>query len=193
MMQLTNSFFLVFVLLLMSACSATQEQSASRKQTVEPIATNSNYPNPKPDIIHQTPIASFNFEQPFAMKVIALGCGIGCPIYKLSIHPDFSADYEGVAFVKEKGKHSFILTQYTRQALRDMLQSREFAMVQTPRNSCRYQKTDSVRYQVAIAQDNKSFRAVVEEGCHMGALKPLESVLDDIVGRWKGRFKKAVK
>ncbi len=192
-MQRLNSLSLVLILLLMSACSATQDPSPPLKQTIEPVAANSSYPKPKPDITHQTPIASFNFEQPFAMKVIALGCGIGCPIYKLSIHPDFSADYEGVAFVKVKGNQSFLLTQDTRQALRNMLQSKEFAMVQTPRNSCRYQKTDSVRYQVALAQDDKSFQTVVEEGCHLGALKPLESVLDDIVGRWKGRFKKAVK
>lgn len=184
---------LLFPVLFLSACSTTQSQSQTREQLIKPVETNNSYPQTKPGIVHQTPIASFEFEQPFAMNVIALGCGIGCPIYKLSIHPDFSAEYEGVAFVKVKGKQSFLLTQDTRQALRNMLRSKQFAMVQTPRNSCRYQKTDSVRYQITLAQGDKTFQTVVEDGCHLGALKPLESVLDDIVGRWKGRFKKAVK
>ncbi len=141
----------------------------------------------------QSSLSKFDFNKPFAVRFAAMGCGIGCPIYQLVIQGDFSATYKGIAFVKEKSETQFLLMSNHRLALKEFLSSETFTNLELYPPTCKYLPTDNVRYRVTVIQANQEFNTIIEQGCQDAALKPLEKLLDDIVGRWKGRYNKAVR
>ncbi len=141
----------------------------------------------------QTSLSEFNFYQPFHFQVYALGCGIGCPIYRFGLNPDFSAIYEGVAFVKDKSKKEFLLTPENRLAVRELLGSSQFLSLDKQPIQCQHQSNSKLRYRVVIVQGQKQFQTMVEQHCHDAALKQLEQTMAQVIGRWKGRENQVVK
>jgi len=188
---------IVIQLFVMAACGKQDVTVPSVPSMQEAQNASQNLPsfNTKNIAIPQqlTPLTAFDFSQPYEVKVMALGCGIGCPIYRFTLKPDGTGVFEGIAFVKEKSSVNFVLTPSVKSGWNFFLKEQQTKVTSLRQKECRHRPTDAVRYRMIVLQGDKTFQSVIEQGCQEQSLLSLERLLDDTVGRWKGKRYKSVR
>ncbi|MEE4244628.1 MAG: DUF6438 domain-containing protein [Kangiellaceae bacterium] len=131
---------------------------------------------------------SADFEQlvwnePFSIEFNMIGCGFKCPIYSLTIHPNNSAVYLGVAFVGKLGEHKITLSLAQKQKLVSAIKA-----LQPPSviSSCHNPTTDAKRYTIVLTQRDNTVELVIDLGCNRPLEARLEKLVNSIVEEFLG-------
>ena len=107
-----------------------------------------------------------------------------CPVYVVRVRSDGTVEYDGQAYVKQKGRRTKVLGRESLKQLRDLLSDPRFQALDAKCCDC-YEVTDQATVTIEVRESATVTRAIVHyHGCTRAPefLKPLEDSIDRLIG-----------
>jgi hypothetical protein len=113
-----------------------------------------------------------------------------CPVYAVRVLSDGTVEYDGQAYVKEKGRRTKKLTGESSKQLSDLVSDPRFRALDAKCCDC-YEVTDQPTVTIEVRESASVTRAIVHYyGCTRAPkfLRPLEDSIDQLIGTeaWVG-------